>query len=1481
MPWERPDKVAAPAPKWERPDRVRGPDIARFARGIYGEPDAPADFEQKRAALKALSGGSVTPGGIDLDFAGDTPSFRSSVEEEAEKYLPRLTRAGAGAVLERMRQAPATLGEKSQAMGSAAVRGMNAPALGIARLAFGRGGPFENPAAMRAAEGVADPASVSLPPERLRAAQEAIRSTGVGRASEAGLELLGATPGLVAGGQAVSRALGGTVGGPATLALHGGLSSADVDPLAAAGGGAAFGGLAHGVSAPLRAWLGRLPAVQRSAALQVIGGRGTGALTFAGADALLHGPDGERALSNAVFGAAMGGRIPGRRAAPIRDAREPAPEITETTADLRARQEREAFVRRAEERARIRAEADAGVARRRLPATTSGEPIEQMELREMRGEVREGYERRAAIERGLDRLEASEAPVESPRAVEAETAGAGQEARGEVGGLGDRGAPSRPGFDVGAQVERAGAGAEVQAERVGGRGVAPAAEPAEVATPRRPGTIDLGGMGPAVADNLYRGMFDRLRAGKLPDPFPEAQQSAAGRRAKAAWDRGEIGSWEDVRRVASEPTPQESAPVAPTEARVSPVEVGVQGETAAPAKPPRKPRQSPDEAKAESLKGLTIERQAGGTIAVEGSRKDAQGLTILTGKSETGAPVEIRLSGVSAGEIAKARRQRGKPGPESGAVDIGAAVEAVGERAKQVGREVGSIYQTLRRGGPASQTTEKALRKVEHLTAEERAAIAPQHEAAQRVVHSKAHGEGFRTLAEERLEPGKSYGFSSTERKYEGREAPTAQEAQILDALRQYVTARGARAEAAGVPGFKNRADRLPRAPKELDRVLREGTSGKDWKAVEAAFEDVLPGRGAKLLAEMQAEAAAERTPGLDRRSQFEFTRELQDVPAFVRSHGRTVQLFETNPALLLRHYHATGPARIAFGRTMGWPVAPGEPPRVLSGLESSFTKEGGDPKLFREAVRAAQGSPIERGDGTIIPRTGAVASIGRLLKSLVLDKAAKAAAVEPVGPITEMAGPVGMTRAYGRAIRDATAERRGGPRTEQSQRLHDIGVLRQRTPNRNVDPNTPLESRIDRMAEWVGEAHGLGAVSRVANSRTAAYAVDAALAPLRAGKDGGARMRRFLRIYGEYDAATADRLASGKGTKGQYDEATRRMVGNMVSEGQSALSRARLESRRWFQAIPFTKYAMTQLRTEARYLRDLGPAIRGGKAATAEWAYGYAKHLLGRTAQGFAWQALAHVIAGGDMDQFIRRWKANPEGEAAAAMTASMLAGSFGNMAYSFFSESGSVGEAALDSVFALSIAKEMAQALAGTGRYDARTPEERALEVLRRWVPLAEDAVAFIQSRGLAGEDAKDAAEFRMAHREFSRFRYGPTPRGFSPSTRSSEKRETAEEERARDDFRRAMVRVTRKMRTFAPKDEVVEEIRAALGVKGKDPGDVRRSILARRILAKEGDPLGRLSPEERRTIDAALKPEIIRALHRHDQRLTDLADWVAPPK
>ena len=82
--------------------------------------------------------------------------------------------------------------------------------------------------------------------------------------------------------------------------------------------------------------------------------------------------------------------------------------------------------------------------------------------------------------------------------------------------------------------------------------VASATPPAETKAAGEPTAVNLRGMGQAISDNLYESMFERLGAGKLPEPFPASKQSVFAQRAKQAWDQGLIKSPADIKALAQE-----------------------------------------------------------------------------------------------------------------------------------------------------------------------------------------------------------------------------------------------------------------------------------------------------------------------------------------------------------------------------------------------------------------------------------------------------------------------------------------------------------------------------------------------------------------------------------------------------------------------------------------------------------------------------------------------------------------------------------------------------------------------------------------------------------------------------------------------------------------------------------------------------------------------------------------------------------------
>lgn len=817
----------------------------------------------------------------------------------------------------------------------------------------------------------------------------------------------------------------------------------------------------------------------------------------------------------------------------------------------------------------------------------------------------------------------------------------------------------------------------------------------------------------------------------------------------------------------------------------------------------------------------------------------------------------------------------------------------VKEIARKADREVfESMFFEIGRSGPVGKQVEKAFRLVEHRAMQETAAVRRPFEAVIKLAGQKEHRAGHRSLSERPADNP----YSRLEAVYEGRTKPTAAEAPIIEAMRAAVVSRGSRAEKAGVPGFRNRPDRLPRVSTgDLHRVLRHGEGSPEWKAVEAAWAKDMGGvkQARSQMEEMAQNFERLGPPGLDRRAQFEFRRKADKLAAFVDVPGRgTLQLFHTDPVKVARSLLETGPKRIAFGRTFGFEAPGGNEPRLLNQLRKAFQKErgSGSEDLFNQAARAAQGAPIEQPktftDPDVAGVMGGLHAASQLLKATVLSRAHRAAWVEPVGPIMDVMGPRRLAEAYARSITESISEMRTGVESPRAARLRDMGLVEKRLPKRNMDPNRPVADRLNRLADIIREVGLIGPASRVANDRVAAYGVDAWMNTLRAGK--GTRLdRRHLEIYGNLSRAQAEKLVSGEATEAQYVEATRRVVPNLTgASGQTTLQKSRLQNRNWFRVFPFTNYAMTQIRTEARWLRNAGRIAANKDIPRAQrvrematWVRGYAQHLVGRGAQAILWQAAGHMIAGGNIDQYLKRWENNPEGEFLSGMFVSMLAGSFGQVALAFAREDG-VGDAVVRGVWPISVANDFFNIAAGKDRYEGRTALEKVEVAARRWYPMSNDILAILAALGVRGESAKESERLRVAFREFNRFRFGTFPRTLGKIPDFG-KRLSDEEKKAGEQFNVAMNRAVRKIGQFASREEILEEMRKALKAKG--PRAVRSFLLRRRKMAsgvgRSYRPFGRLSDVERSKIHGALTEELIDSIRQYDLRLTTFADWLAP--
>ena len=269
---------------------------------------------------------------FDKLFGPRTVGERQQIEEILAKHAPK----------------EASAGERAQYLGGQFMEGMNAPAMGYARRLFGRGGALENPASLEAAENVANPSRKSIGDGRFEEVRKDVESTFVGRTLSGAANLAGATPGLLATGAALTKptVLGVAnplakvvppmAAGPTALGLNA-LASSGGD-VAAAGEGVAFGAIAGALSLPLKQYIASLPIALQSKAVDRLATMAAGGLEFAAADAILHGPDGERALTNFIFGAGMKavGTSPGQaRAKELTTSREVYPDPVEAAPGVR------------------------------------------------------------------------------------------------------------------------------------------------------------------------------------------------------------------------------------------------------------------------------------------------------------------------------------------------------------------------------------------------------------------------------------------------------------------------------------------------------------------------------------------------------------------------------------------------------------------------------------------------------------------------------------------------------------------------------------------------------------------------------------------------------------------------------------------------------------------------------------------------------------------------------------------------------------------------------------------------------------------------------------------------------------------------------------------------------------------------------------------------------------------------------------------
>ena len=880
-----------------------------------------------------------------------------------------------------------------------------------------------------------------------------------------------------------------------------------------------------------------------------------------------------------------------------------------------------------------------------------------------------------------------------------------------------------------------------------------------------------------------------------------------------------------------------------------------------------------------------------------------------------------------------------KPSRERGAVNLGDAIDVAARSARatgrglregvrQIGRAFMSRYESLRDSGPGGKVASSALRLVEHKQDALRGSWRRPYEAAVETAGDKKNRSTMLGMMRPTREPNSNFGYLDFRRKYEGKAPASPEEKVILDKFRNYIYGTlGDAAQKAGLTGFVNRPDRLPNIHSQrYHQILRagpvkaDGTPVPEWKAIEDMYTQQ-PEIGTRdnardYMFKLRTKLSDEGSGALDREAMFEQKRHLENLPAWAYTKdGKAIPVTETNPINIIERMHEQGSKRLGFVEVLGQKGPKGSPPRLLDQIRNQVIRDGGNINLFEDMVRASQGGRLVSKAGESGGFNFMESSPGRItkaastaLKGSALGRAWLMAVGEPAGPALEVFGPVNLLDATVKSFGRSFSERfMGKGEDPQIAKLRDNDVLRKRTPtsllSRGSKTDTIVEG-LERFTDVELQVNLLDPVSRVNNYTNYAIAGDNWLDGIKknpGGKLTQAKNAASLRVYATLTDAQAKQMAAGNFNDAQKYAALRQITRNMSGQDQSKLAKSGVEVARASKMVAFINYATTQVRTEGRWVRQVGEAAAnfnkpGGKVNFTMTMYGWMKHLALRGVQGAGASLIAHLMHGGDMESYAKRWVNNPKGEAFNAITTSMFAGSYGTIAANFLRENltaddfpKAVGSAAVNAIWAYGVTRDIWNASAGKSQFRGMGVAERTKALALRYTPQVKLAGAVTDMLALSSDQSQEASDLVNAKRELNLYRYGTGVRNYA-KFRTGDEDLSPEEREAKDEFRDVIARVARGVREGDSKEDVQNDFMEAS--KMRSPKSAAASLRSRFIIGKGAgdtfDRFGQLNSDQRRDIIANLKPDSpwfakgvtkksIRAILKHDARLNRLANWI----
>jgi hypothetical protein len=569
------------------------------------------------------------------------------------------------------------------------------------------------------------------------------------------------------------------------------------------------------------------------------------------------------------------------------------------------------------------------------------------------------------------------------------------------------------------------------------------------------------------------------------------------------------------------------------------------------------------------------------------------------------------------------------------------------------------------------------------------------------------------------FEPGKSHATAPFVEIGEGRARPSnAAEQKIMDAERAFVMRRGRKFEEVGtrrvnpetgdIEPFRAAENVMPRAytAEGMDVILK-GPESPAWKPLVrgiAEMNGTSPEAVEKVLRERRKTMVEGGPESADAEAHAEHFRMWQRFPAAVKTpNGSVVPILETNPYTYTKRLAETGAARMgvieAFGQDIG-------AERPFDALRRRFADETGSDAPFVELGRALHRVPVS--GPLVTPGTrkatvvrGAKAA-GDVLKEGMLSVAAVPNVFEPLGNTMSMGGVRDFVRGTLKQAAIGSRARRAG-----IDELESKGAIDKQFANLTGDPSRPVGGAVRAFREvagravlgrkWIEQAGGTNAgfVAREVRNRMAKRGGGESVA----GEGDVFTLRRL-----GFDPATARRMAYGKGTAAEYDTFLRRSTSRLLGENMAPAEMSRAEHSRLAQgAFAFQRFAQMNIRDAARVFdttaRSFADAFKnrswrqavGTTQRFAAWATGKAVSNAAAT--------LALSFLTGGTTGVKAAWE-EAEGDLGAFLAKSfqygVLAGPFGAVLRTT-SGNQNLG----DAIFPYTVAKEVVEAVAGTGRY------------------------------------------------------------------------------------------------------------------------------------------------------------------------------------